>query len=82
MLHTRRSFIQSTAAATLAAPLILPARLRAADTAPSNLINMGFIGMGKQNQSLLGNFLWQAGQGARRVRRGHHPPRGRAGQKR
>ena len=60
MLHTRRSFIQSTAVAALAAPLILPRRLRAAETAPSNLLNMGFIGMGKQNGSLLSNFLWRA----------------------
>ena len=60
MLHTRRSFIQSTAVAALAAPLILPRRLRAAETAPSNLVNMGFIGMGKQSDSLLKTFLWRA----------------------
>jgi len=49
----RRTFLQSAGAATtavLAAPLVVPARVLGADggVAPSNRINMGFIGTGRQ----------------------------------
>ncbi len=51
----RRQFLR---AAVAAAPLMLPARLFSA-AAPSERITMGFIGMGKQSRSLLGNFMWR-----------------------
>jgi len=54
----RRSFLK-TASLAAAAPLILPSRVWAADTAPSNRLAMGFIGMGTQSRGLLGNFLTQ-----------------------
>jgi predicted dehydrogenase len=55
--HTtsRRAFLK--AAAITSAPFILPSGLRAADTAPSKKITMGFIGMGKQNAYLMPAFL-------------------------
>lgn len=52
---TRRRFIK-VASASLGAPLILRSSLFGADT-PSNRITLGFIGMGRQNRSLLGRFL-------------------------
>ena len=56
-LHSsRRRFLQAAAAAS-AAPLILPSRVWAADSAPSKAVTMGFIGMGKQSGGLLGTFL-------------------------
>ena len=55
----RRRFIKT--AALTSAPLILPSRVRAAETAPSNRITMGFIGMGTQGRGLLGGFLGQPG---------------------
>lgn len=57
-LHTRRRFL-GTAAVASAAPFLLPSGLRAQETAPSKVITMGFIGMGKQSGGLLGNFLHQ-----------------------
>lgn len=53
---TRRSFLKSALIAG-AAPLILPSSIWSADTPPSEKINMGFIGMGKQNNGLLGGFI-------------------------
>jgi predicted dehydrogenase len=58
---TRRRFLQSTALLAAGAPLLLPGRLRAAGTAPSERITLGFIGMGRQNGSLLNGFLRRAG---------------------
>ncbi len=58
MKITRRSFLK-TAATVSAAPFILPSNVWGADTAPSERIVMGFIGMGKQNGGLLNNFLNQ-----------------------
>lgn len=51
----RRNFFRTAVAA---APLVLPARLFSA-AAPSGRSTMGFIGMGKQSRSLLGNFMWR-----------------------
>ncbi len=59
MNHSRRSFVQRMAAATMAAPFILPSHLWAAEAEPSKLINLALIGMGKQNHDLLGNFLFR-----------------------
>ena len=52
MKTNRRQFLR-TAAMAGAAPLILPSLLRAAETAPANRINLGFIGIGAQGHSLL-----------------------------
>ena len=53
----RRSFLRSAGVA--AAPFILPSHIQAAPTKPNDRITMGFIGMGKQNRHLMGNFLWR-----------------------
>ncbi len=58
MKTNRRSFLK-TALGLSAAPFILPSRVWAAQTPPSERITMGFIGMGKQNRGLLNNFLNQ-----------------------
>jgi predicted dehydrogenase len=60
MKSTRRSFLK-TVSALAAAPFILPSSVWGAQTAPSDRIVMGFIGMGKQNRGLLNNFLNQRG---------------------
>ena len=52
----RRSFIK-TALLAGTAPLILPSGLWAADAAPSKQFTLGFIGIGKQGNGLLHNFL-------------------------
>ena len=54
-LPSRRQFL--TASAWSAVPLLLPSRAWPADTAPSNRITMGFIGLGTQGRGLLGGFL-------------------------
>ncbi len=56
MKTSRRKFIKAAAGAAVA-PLILPHGLRAADNPELEPLTMGFIGMGKQNGSLLRNFL-------------------------
>ena len=48
----RRNFLK-TAALAGAAPFILPGAVWAAETAPNNVINVGFIGLGKQGNGLL-----------------------------
>lgn len=53
---SRRRFLQS-ATALAAAPFLLPARVWAAETKPSERVTLGFIGMGKQNAGLLGRFM-------------------------
>jgi len=53
---TRRSFIK-TALAAGTAPMLLRSGLFAADTAPSNQITLGFIGIGAQGHGLLNNCL-------------------------
>jgi len=54
---TRRHFIQTTAAFTLTAPLLLPARVWAAEKSPNDRLRLGFIGLGKQNRGLLSDFI-------------------------
>ncbi|MBI2946166.1 MAG: Gfo/Idh/MocA family oxidoreductase [Verrucomicrobia bacterium] len=54
---TRRQFLRSTTAFTLAAPLILPTRVWSAEKSPNDRITMGFIGLGKQNRGLMSDFL-------------------------
>src|SRR5581483_10794948 len=53
---TRRSFIKTVTVAG-AAPLILRSSLWAADSAPSNRITLGFIGLGTQGVGLMHGFL-------------------------
>lgn len=55
-VSSRRSFIQAASAA-VAVPFILPRRSWSADAAPNSRLRMGFIGMGRQNTGLLGNFI-------------------------
>ncbi len=55
-LSTRRHFLQ-TSTLLVAAPLILPRRVWSQQTAPSQRLNVGFIGMGKQMRGHLRNCL-------------------------
>jgi predicted dehydrogenase len=57
MQSSRRSFLKQAATSVVVAPFILPARVWAAPTGPNSKVAMGFIGMGAQSGSLLGNFL-------------------------
>ena len=56
---TRRSFLK-TALVAGTAPLVLRSGLFAADAAPSRQITLGFIGIGKQGNGLLGACLPRA----------------------
>ncbi len=53
---SRRQFVK-IAAASVAAPFILPSRVWSAETAPNARLNLGFIGVGKMNSGHLNNFL-------------------------
>jgi predicted dehydrogenase len=53
---TRRDFIRSTTIAA-AAPLILPSHVWSAETAPSNRLTLGCIGVGTQGRGLMSGFL-------------------------
>lgn len=53
---SRRQFVK-VAAASVAAPFILPSRVWSAETAPSERLTLGFIGVGKMNSGHLNNFL-------------------------
>ena len=53
----RRNFLKSTAVAS--APFILPSSVWGAKVKPNDRVVMGFIGMGKQNNGLLNNFIGQ-----------------------
>src|SRR5436190_15203633 len=53
---TRRDFIRSTTIAA-AAPLILPSHIWSAETAPSNRLTLGCIGVGTQGRGLMSGFL-------------------------
>ena len=53
----RRKFLKSTAVAS--APFILPSSIWGAKVKPNDRVVMGFIGMGKQNNGLLNNFIGQ-----------------------
>ncbi|MFC5454604.1 Gfo/Idh/MocA family oxidoreductase [Prosthecobacter fluviatilis] len=53
---SRRQFVK-VAAASVAAPFILPSHVWSAETAPSERLTLGFIGMGKMNSGHLGSFL-------------------------
>jgi predicted dehydrogenase len=52
---SRRQFLHAAGLAT--APFILPSRVWSAEVGPNSRINLGFIGMGKQNRGLLGGFI-------------------------
>ena len=53
----RRNFLKSTAVASV--PFILPSSVWGAKVKPNDRVVMGFIGMGKQNNGLLNNFIAQ-----------------------
>ena len=53
---SRRQFVK-VAAASVVAPFILPSRVWSAETAPSERLTLGFIGVGKMNSGHIGNFL-------------------------
>ena len=53
---SRRQFVK-VAAASVAAPFILPSRVWSAETAPSERLTLGFIGVGKMNSGHLNSFL-------------------------
>ncbi len=57
MQTSRRTFLKQAAAAAAATPFFLPSHVWSADTKPNARLTMGFIGMGKQSQHLLGSFL-------------------------
>ncbi len=54
---SRRDFFKIANAAAMMAPVIVPSAVWGAETAPSDRITMGFIGMGSQNRGLLNKFL-------------------------
>ncbi len=56
----RRRFLQYTAAAACS-PFILPSRIWGAETAPSEKLVMGFIGLGTQSRGLLNRFISDEG---------------------
>ena len=57
-MHTsRRSFLRG--AGLVAMPMILPHRLFAQATKPSNKLNVGCIGMGTQMRGVMGGFRTQ-----------------------
>jgi predicted dehydrogenase len=56
---SRRDFLRATTLLGATAPFLLPSKVWGADTALSNRLTMGFIGMGKQGRYLLSNFLHQ-----------------------
>ncbi len=57
----RRRFLKTTAAATLAAPWIVPgSAMGAGAVAPSNRINLGAIGIGRRGRYVLGCMLEEA----------------------
>ena len=56
---SRRNFLKSTAFVA-AVPTLLPSSVWGAETAPSNRITLGFIGVGTQGRGLLGGFLRKA----------------------
>ncbi len=60
--YSRRRFLQRSAAAAVAAPLVLPSQIWSAETKPNSRLTMAFIGMGTQNRGLLGGFLGQPTQ--------------------
>jgi predicted dehydrogenase len=63
--QTRRKFLKNSiigGAGAFAIPSLLPTRLWAAETKPSDRVTMGFIGMGMQSKALLQAFLGQSTQ--------------------
>lgn len=60
MKTTRRTFLLAATAASTA-PFIMPSRIWAAESKPSDRIVMGFIGMGKQSKHLMNSFIRQKG---------------------
>lgn len=59
-LNSRRSFVKGTAAAAAGFMIVPRYVLGKGFTAPSDMINLGFIGTGKQARGLLSNFREKA----------------------
>ena len=57
---SRRQFNKKVAAVVAGVPFLLRPQLWAAEVKPSDRLTLGFIGMGKQSRSLLGDFLRQS----------------------
>ena len=55
MKRTRRNFIKTITVPIVAAPFIIPSRIRL--NPPSGRITMGFVGVGKQSYHLVSKFL-------------------------
>jgi predicted dehydrogenase len=55
--HANRRRFLTAAAASAAAPFILPGRIWSADVKPGDKLRMGFIGMGTQARGLMNKFL-------------------------
>jgi len=53
----RRQFLKAAATVTASTPFLLPSHIWGASTPPSERLTMGFIGVGKQGDGLLGGFL-------------------------
>jgi predicted dehydrogenase len=63
--RTRRSFLKESiigGAGAIAIPSLLPSKLWAAETKPSDRLTMGFIGMGTHSKALLQAFMGQGTQ--------------------
>jgi predicted dehydrogenase len=56
---SRRAFLKAVSILVVAAPFILPSHVWGAETAPSDPLTLGFIGLGKQGRELLDDFLRQ-----------------------
>ena len=56
-LSNRRTFLKSAVVLGVGAPFLLPSNIWAAETKPSDRLNLGFIGVGTQGRGLMGGFL-------------------------
>ncbi len=56
---SRRQFLKTATVAAITAPLILPSSVWAAETSANDRLTLGFIGMGRQSQSLVKGFRHQ-----------------------
>lgn len=57
MQSSRRNFLRNLSVSAAVAPFIIPTQAWSAKTPPNGKLTMGFIGMGKQAQGLLNNFI-------------------------
>lgn len=57
MQSSRRNFLRNLSVSAAVAPFVIPTQAWSAQTPPNGKLTMGFIGMGKQAQGLLNNFI-------------------------